>query len=178
MNANENMFEFLDQKQNAFDEACCAFAVNENMTAIAKEVGMNPTILRSKLNPTMPHKLTAMELMAISKASNNHTLLNCVLDGLDIVTATLPKEAEKTDLFSRALAAGINSGELQSLVSQTMHKINMSRTERHNLIQKCQLGIGNLVMLMSDLENRSGSFTTLVSTAGDMAINGLVPGFS
>lgn len=67
MNANENMFEFLDLKQNAFDEACCAFAVNENMTAIAKAVGMNSTILRSKLNPGMLHKLTAMELMAVSK---------------------------------------------------------------------------------------------------------------
>lgn len=178
MNAIEYMCDFREQKQSEFDDACRAFAYTENLTKIAKAVGMNPTMLRNKLNPEQPHKLTPVELIAITKASGNYTLLNCLLNGVDVVTAQIPKDGNQTDLITRALEAGMHTGDLQRMVASAMNKINLTRTERHNLIQKCQLGIGNLVMLMSDVENRSGTFTTLVSMGGDMAINGLMPGFS
>ncbi|WP_153446890.1 phage regulatory CII family protein [Vibrio algicola] len=178
MNANENMCEFRDETQSAFDDACCAFASTENMTQIARALGMSAKILHNKLNPEQPHKLNPIELIAITKVSGNFTLLNCLLNGVDVVTAQIPKSNNQADLITRALEAGMHSGDLQRMAASAINKINMSRTERHNLIQKCQLGIGNLVMLVSDLENRSGSFTTLVSMSSDMALNGFMPGLS
>ncbi|WP_417883548.1 phage regulatory CII family protein [Vibrio rumoiensis] len=178
MNAIENMCDFREQKQSAFDDACCAFAFSENMTDIAKAVGMNPTMLRNKLNPEQPHKLNPIELIAITKTSGNYTLLNCLLNGVDVVTAQVQKTDTQADLITRALEAGMHSGDLQRMAMNAMNKLNLSRTERHNLIQKCQFGIGNLVMLMSDLENRSGITTTLVSMSNDLVVNGLMPGFS
>ncbi len=75
MGAFDSMCEFRGTKQKAFNEACCAFANSENMTELANKMGMNPTILRNKLNPEQPHVLNPVDLIALTKASDNHSFL-------------------------------------------------------------------------------------------------------
>ena len=43
------MCDLREPKQNGFDNACYAFADSENMEQIAKQCGINPTMLRNKL---------------------------------------------------------------------------------------------------------------------------------
>ena len=70
------MCDLREPKQNAFDNACYAFADSENMEQVAKQCGINPTMLRNKLNPEQPHKLTVGNLTAITEASGNYCIIN------------------------------------------------------------------------------------------------------
>lgn len=59
------MFDYLTSKHAHFDAACRAFAIEHNLEDVAAAVGMRPQILRNKLNPAQPHRLTCDELLAI-----------------------------------------------------------------------------------------------------------------
>ncbi|MCG6411121.1 phage regulatory CII family protein, partial [Vibrio fluvialis] len=76
MDMNTSMYVFLEGKQKAFDEACCAFRAANKVSAIAAAVGLDATVLRNKLNPEQPHVLTCAELVAITKASGDYTIIN------------------------------------------------------------------------------------------------------
>lgn len=60
------MFDYQTSKHAHFDAACRAFAHSHNLEEIAAAVGMRPQILRNKLNPVQPHRLTCDELLAIA----------------------------------------------------------------------------------------------------------------
>ena len=57
------MCTLRESKQNAFNESCCAFSNSENVQQIAKDCGIDPTMLCNKLNPSQPHKLTLGSLL-------------------------------------------------------------------------------------------------------------------
>lgn len=59
------MFDYQTSKHAHFDAACRAFALSHNLEDVAAAVGMRPQILRNKLNPIQPHRLTCDELLAI-----------------------------------------------------------------------------------------------------------------
>lgn len=60
------MFDYQTSKHAHFDAACRAFALAHNLEDVAAAVGMRPQILRNKLNPVQPHRLTCDELLAIA----------------------------------------------------------------------------------------------------------------
>lgn len=62
------MFNYQTSKHAHFDAACRAFALSHNLEDVAAAVGMRPQILRNKLNPVQPHRLTCDELLAIGEA--------------------------------------------------------------------------------------------------------------
>ncbi len=62
----ETMFDYQTSKHAHFDAACRAFAIEHNLEDVAAAVGMRPQILRNKLNPAQPHRLTCDELLAIT----------------------------------------------------------------------------------------------------------------
>ena len=66
MNNKVAMCELRECKQNAFDAACRDFVLNHNIEKLAKCIGLNATVLRSKLNPEQQYKLTPVDLAIIS----------------------------------------------------------------------------------------------------------------
>lgn len=60
------MYDYKVSARNHLDNACRAFAVAHNITDLAKDIGVRPATLRSKLNPDQPHQLTLLELLAIT----------------------------------------------------------------------------------------------------------------
>ncbi|WP_205416166.1 phage regulatory CII family protein, partial [Klebsiella quasipneumoniae] len=52
------MFDYQTSKHARFDAACRAFALAHNLEEVASAVGMRPQMLRNKLNPVQPHRLT------------------------------------------------------------------------------------------------------------------------
>lgn len=177
MNTYQSMCEFRSCKQSAFDEACCAFAQNENMTAIANECGITPTMLRNKLNPEQPHKLTPVELVAITKASSNYTLLNTLLLGLGVVTAKIPQNQHKANLVMHALEHASNAGDLSKMALDMGGQTRLPRTAKHDLIAKAQAGISNLVLMINELENKTQGVSPFLSMSLDFVANGgSIPG--
>ncbi|MBY8300531.1 phage regulatory CII family protein [Vibrio fluvialis] len=179
MDAFDSMCEFRGIKQKAFNEACCAFANSENMTELAKALGMNPTMLRNKLNPDQPHVLTCVELVLITKASGNYSILNSLLLGLGVVTAQIPQDARVETFIKRALENSIHSGDLSRMALDHAGKTSLNRTSKQSIIRKAQASISNLVLLISDLESRTTGVTPFLSMSVDFVANGApIPGFS
>lgn len=169
-----------ERKQKAFDEVCHAFRASENMTIIANEVGMSPTMLRNKLNPEQPHVLSPVELLLITKASGNHTLINSLLLDLGVVTVGFNKEGnEEQTLAARALANSVYSGDLAQQAIDLGGTRRLTRTHKQKLIKTAQNSISNLVHLITDLENRTTGVTPFLSMGVDFIANGApIPGLS
>lgn len=179
MDVNASMCIFRESKQKAFEDACNAFRLTENMTEIAKDIGVSPTILRNKLNPEQPHVLTCVEMVAIAKATGNYTLVNCLLLGLGVVTAQIPEGATQETFIKRALENSIHSGDLSKLALEHAGNTRLTRSTKHTIINKAQQGISNLVLLISDLENRTSAATPIFSMGVDFIANGVsVPGLT
>ncbi|EKO3480479.1 phage regulatory CII family protein [Vibrio fluvialis] len=179
MDAFDSMCEFRGTKQKAFNEACCAFANSENMTELAKALGMNPTMLRNKLNPDQPHVLTPVELIALTKVSDNHTILNSLLLGIGVVTAKVPSDASEETLIKRALENAVHSGDLSRMALELGGSHRITRTQKQSLINKAHSTISNLVALVSDVENRTSGITPFLSMGVDFIANGApIPGLS
>lgn len=73
------MFDYQTSKHAHFDAACRAFALSHNLEDVAAAVGMRPQILRNKLNPIQPHRLTCDELLAITDYTEDARLLDGML---------------------------------------------------------------------------------------------------
>lgn len=73
------MFDYQTSKHAHFDAACRAFALAHNLEDVAAAVGMRPQILRNKLNPVQPHRLTCDELLAITDYTEDARLLDGML---------------------------------------------------------------------------------------------------
>ena len=73
------MFDYQTSKHAHFDAACRAFAIEHNLEDVAAAVGMRPQILRNKLNPAQPHRLTCDELLAITDYTEDARLLDGML---------------------------------------------------------------------------------------------------
>lgn len=179
MDVNNTMYVFCELKQKSFDEACCAFANTENMEQIARDLGMSPGMLRNKLNPAQPHVLKPVELVAVSKVSGNYTLVNCLLLGLGLVAAPVESEEEAESIVERLLKHSANAGELSTWALQHGSGPRLSRTHKQSLIQKAQAGIGNLVLLINDIENRTSGASPILSMGVDFIVNGApIPGLT
>ncbi|MDC5820416.1 phage regulatory CII family protein [Vibrio europaeus] len=152
MNESDSMCELIGTKQLAFNEACCAFAKSENMTKLAEGIGMSPTMLRNKLNPEQPHVLTCVELIAITKASGNHTIVNSLLLGLGVVTAHIPLDATEETFIKRALENSIHSGDLSQMALEYAGKPKLTRAQKYEIVQTVHANISGQVLLLNSLE--------------------------
>ena len=121
------MCELREPKQNAFDDACYAFAASENMEQVAKLCRINPTMLRNKLNPEQPHKLTVGDLVAITEESGNYCIINSVLLSLNMVGAKVDPNADQETLIKRALKNSMNAGELSRLALENGGEVRLPR---------------------------------------------------
>ncbi|MBL4829042.1 MAG: phage regulatory CII family protein [Aliivibrio sp.] len=179
MNANNSMCTLRESKQNAFNEACCAFSNSENVQHIARTCGINPTMLRNKLNPSQPHKLTVSDLMAITDASGNYCIVNSVLLGLNLVAAKIDLNADRETLIKRALENSANAGDLSRLALENGGECRLPRSKRNELLDRAHKSVSNLVLLMNDLENKTSGVAPFLSMSLDFVVNGTpIPGLS
>lgn len=182
MDAKPSMCEFLDSAQLAFDEACIAFADKHNLTDLAKQVGYPSNVMRNMLNPEQPRLLTAPVLFAITKATNDPSIVNALLRGLDVVVAPISSDASESDnvtFVKRVLEHSLSAGDLSRMALEHGGQSRMPRSAKHNIINVAQQGITNLVLLISDLENRTSGMTPFLSMGVDFIANGgAVPGLA
>ncbi|MFA0238048.1 MULTISPECIES: phage regulatory CII family protein [Vibrio] len=91
----------------------------------------------------------------------------------------VPREEESKTFVERILENSILSGELSSDALKVCNADRLYRSEKRKTIAKAQAAIGNLVLLMSDLENRTSGTTPLISMGFEFIANGApMPGLS
>ncbi len=172
MNNSNAMCEFREIKQNSFDEACCAFATNHNMSEVARKMNMSETMLRNKLNPAQPHKLYAIELAWLCYHSGDYSIHNVLYKDLGTVTVALPKQVEQKNFIERALMNSSLSGELSSDAMQMCNAERLPRSAKNKTLAKAHAALNNLVLMISDLENRNTGMSPMLSMGVDFVVSG------
>ncbi|WP_028864295.1 phage regulatory CII family protein [Psychromonas aquimarina] len=170
------MFTFRESVQQAINNACFAFSDKENMQEIARNTGINSTLLRNKLNPAQQHRLALDDLVLITKDSGNYAILNSVLLSLDMVAVNVSREGEQETLVKRALTNSMNAGDLSRLALENGGETRLPRRKRNELLASAQQSVSNLVLLMNDLENKTSGVAPFLSMATDFVITNGAPG--
>ena len=179
MNANNSMGVIRERKQQDFDAACCDFVVNHDIEAIARKLELNGTMLRNMLNPNQPHVLKPVVLASISRVSGDYSIVNTLFAGDGVVTVPLPKEAEQLNLFERFLKLSSQSGELSSDALAMCTAERLPRSKKRKTLAKAQAALGNLVLLINDLEHRTTGLQPLIQMGTDFLANGApLPGIA
>ena len=179
MDENIAMCGLREAKQNAFDEACCAFATQHNMAALARNMNMGETMLRNKLNPEQPHKLYAIELAWLCYHSGDYSIHNVLYSDLGTVTVALPSESEQKSFVERVLINNSLAGEISNDALDLCRSDRLPRTTKNKTLARAHAALGNLVLMITNLENRTTVIQPLVQFGTDFLTNGgPIPGLS
>ncbi|WP_448667078.1 phage regulatory CII family protein [Escherichia coli] len=106
------MFDYQTSKHAHFDAACRAFALTHNLEDVAAAVGMRPQLLRNKLNPLQPHRLTCDELLAITDHTEDARLLDGMLAQINCLPSVPVNNATEGNMQFCALSATASVGAI------------------------------------------------------------------
>jgi hypothetical protein len=174
---SNKMGDFRQSVQQSLENAYCAFAGDENMLELSRITGIRPNMLRNKLNPDQPHRLAVDDLLLITKASGNYCIVNSLLLNLDMVAVHVDRTATDQTLVKRTLENSKNAGELARLTLENGGETRLPRSKRNELLARAHKSVNNLVLLMSDLENKTSGVTPFLSMGIDFIANGApIPG--
>lgn len=143
------MFDFQLSKHPRFDISCRAFARNNNLTAIAEKIGMNPQTLRNKLNPDQPHQLSCIELLALTDITEDPTLLDGLLAQLKCLPAVPVSNLNPGDLPIHTLSATAAIGAIANEITTTGP---MTQSRRNAILDRTNQAIRELSLIAISVE--------------------------
>lgn len=112
------MFDYQASKQSHFDNACRAFAIAHkgDLVQIAQAIGMNAQMLRNKLNPEQPHQFTCADIVSVTDATEDATLIDGLLEQLQCQPSVPLNNASGENFPTYILNATAEVGKLASQV--------------------------------------------------------------
>ncbi|MFQ2499064.1 phage regulatory CII family protein [Aeromonas caviae] len=135
--------------------ACQRFAASHNMAEIAQRAGMNPQLLRNKLNPDQPHELTVAELIAITQASEgDETLFDGALFGCGLTAVAIPQAERAPSLPHQAIDLNAKIASIGQRALELTDRGRITRSERNTLVSVATSAMGSLAILIHDIEAR------------------------
>ncbi|WP_445375332.1 phage regulatory CII family protein [Photorhabdus tasmaniensis] len=137
------MFDYQVSKQAHFDHACQAFANTHkgNLAQIAEAIRMNPQMLRNKLNPEQPHILTCVDLMKLTDATQDASILDGLLEQLQCQPSVPVNTICDSNISSYLLGATAEVGKLASAVVSGAHF-------NHTRVAEFKKSINNAIRLL------------------------------
>jgi len=158
------MFDYTESKHSHFDAACRAFALANSVEATARAVGMNPQVLRNKLNPDQPHKLSIDEMLAITVYTDDARLIDGVLAQLNCLPSVPVNEIKSSSVPVYALNATADVG---AIAGEAVSVEPMTQARKNAILDRASNAIRNLSLIMLTVESRFQS-TPMVAAAVDM----------
>ncbi|MCF5763283.1 MULTISPECIES: phage regulatory CII family protein [Aeromonas] len=156
------MFTEYASKHPHWISACQRFAASHNMAEIAQRVGMNPQLLRNKLNPDQPHELTVAELIAITQASEgDETLFDGALFGCGLTAVAIPQAERAPSLPHQAIDLNAKIASIGQRALELTDRGRITRSERNTLVSVATSAMGSLAILIHDIEARFQAVPTL-----------------
>lgn len=156
------MFTVYASKHPHWISACQRFAASHNMAEIAQRAGMNPQLLRNKLNPDQPHELTVAELIAITQASEgDETLFDGALFGCGLTAVAIPKAERAPSLPHQAIDLNAKIASIGQRALELTDRGRITRSERNTLVSVATSAMGSLAILIHDIEARFQAVPTL-----------------
>ncbi|WP_017786932.1 phage regulatory CII family protein [Aeromonas dhakensis] len=156
------MFTEYASKHPHWISACQRFAASHNMAEIAQRAGMNPQLLRNKLNPDQPHELTVAELIAITQASEgDETLFDGALFGCGLTAVAIPLAERAPSLPHQAIDLNAKIASIGQRALELTDRGRITRSERNTLVSVATSAMGSLAILIHDIEARFQAVPTL-----------------
>lgn len=125
------------------------------MAEIAQRAGMNPQLLRNKLNPDQPHELTVAELIAITQASEgDETLFDGALFGCGLTAVAIPQAERAPSLPHQAIDLNAKIASIGQRALELTDRGRITRSERNTLVSVATSAMGSLAILIHDIEAR------------------------
>ncbi|MUG28239.1 phage regulatory CII family protein [Aeromonas salmonicida] len=164
------MFTEYASKHPHWISACQRFAASHNMAEIAQRVGMNPQLLRNKLNPEQPHELTVAELIAITQASDgDETLFDGALFGCGLTAIAIPQAERAPSLPHQAIDLNAKIASIGQRALELTERGRITRSERNTLVSVATSAMGSLAILIHDVEARFQAIPAL-ACASDILV--------
>lgn len=156
------MFTEYASKHPHWTSACQRFAASHNMAEIAQRAGINPQLLRNKLNPDQPHELTVAELIAITQASEgDETLFDGALFGCGLTAVAIPQAERAPSLPHQAIDLNAKIASIGQRALELTDRGRITRSERNTLVSVATSAMGSLAILIHDIEARFQAVPTL-----------------
>ncbi|SYO39262.1 phage regulatory CII family protein [Klebsiella pneumoniae] len=154
------MFDYQTSKHAHFDAACRAFALAHNLEDVAAAVGMRPQILRNKLNPIQPHRLTCDELLAITDHTEDSRLLDGLLSQINCLPSVPVNNATPGNMQFCALTATASVG---AIAGEAVSTECMTSARRNQILDRARDAIRSLSVLAYTVESRFQSAPVLAA---------------
>jgi len=166
------MFDFKVATQSHFDMACRAFALKHNLEDIAAAISRRPQVLRNKLNPEQPHRLTVDELLAITDYTEDATLLDGMLAQINCLPSVPHNEAKTSNVPVCTLNA---TAAIGSIANEAISSEPMTQYRKNVIRERANHAIRNLSLIMLTIEARLQT-TPVMAAAVDVvsAVGGIV----
>ncbi len=165
------MFAKGTDKHPHWDSALRRFADSVEMKIVAEAIGMNPQTLRNKLNPAQPHELTAVELLRITHATQNYTLVDGALAELGrLPSLPMDYQQEETNIPVQALKISAAAGELAGESVQLVSGARLTKTRKDAIVARANKAVRDLMLFAYAVEEKFHSIP-IISTSVDIAQN-------
>lgn len=162
------MFDYQTSKHAHFDAACRAFAIEHNLEDVAAAVGMRPQILRNKLNPAQPHRLTCDELLAITDYTEDAHLLDGMLGQINCLPSVPVNNATEGNMQLCALSATASVG---AIAGEAVSSGHMTAARRTQILDRARDAIRSLSVLAYTVESRIQSAPVLAAAVDLVTAN-------
>lgn len=159
------MFDYQTSKQPHFDTACRAFAQSHNLAELADCAGMQSQMLRNKLNPEQPHRLTCTDLLVLTDITEDPTLLDGLLAQINCLPAVPMNDVKPENLSTCVLSATAAVGEIASVAVSTERMTQSSRARTESTVNAL---IRTALMIGLAVESRYNASAPTVAAAVDM----------
>lgn len=165
------MFAKGTDKHPHWDSALRRFADSVEMKIVAEAIGMNPQTLRNKLNPAQPHELTAVELLRITHATQNYTLVDGALAELGrLPCLPMDYQQEEANIPVQALKISAAAGELAGESVQLVSGARLTKTRKDAIVARANKAVRDLMLFAYAVEEKFHSIP-IISTSVDIAQN-------
>ncbi|BCG10870.1 phage regulatory CII family protein [Buttiauxella agrestis] len=161
------MFDYPTSKHSHFDAACRTFALTNNLEVTAQALTMRPQVLRNKLNPEQPHRLTVDELISITSYTDDSRLLDGVLAQLNCLPSVPVNNATASSIQICALTATADVG---AIAGEAISLERMTVARKNAILDRANDAIRNLSMLAYAVEARFQS-APILAAAVDIVVS-------
>lgn len=170
-----SMFDFQTSIHSHLDMACRRFSLTHNLTEVAAVMGISAQVLRNKLNPDQPHRLTLQELITLTDITDDSTVLDGLLAQLKCLPAVPVNEAKPDNLPMHALSA---TAAIGVIAGEAISTAPMTQTRRNAILDRANQAIRDLSLLVVSVESRFHTAPALTSAMDVLGALGVMPGLN
>ena len=169
------MFDYQTSIHPHLDTACRRFSLAHNLTEVAAVIGISAQVLRNKLNPDQPHRLTLQELITLTDITDDSTVLDGLLAQLKCLPAVPLNEAKPDNLPLHVLSA---TAAIGVIAGESISAAPMTQLRRNAILNRANQAIRDLSLLVVSVESRFHTTPVVASAMDVISSCGLMPGLN